>query len=194
MTLRVFDENRGRVETHWLVVEDRAGEGSQVLHFEVSRRIRNQRERRRMRLGKAIQCKRAYVLNDVVLSGCVDPIGRHASAELAFQALHAFPRTSHADGAPQFVRFRAGEVGYSHSHAEQLFLEERHAESTFQHWFKRSWLPDPKEQWSGPACPCDLPGDLGQTGVGLASVLITAAVAMTSCVSPRHTRRSLVPV
>ena len=38
-----------------------------------------------------------------------------------------------------------------------------------------SWLPDPKEQWSGPPCPCNLPGDLGQAGVSLAAVFIAAA-------------------
>jgi hypothetical protein len=54
MTLRVFHQYGGHIEAHRLVVQDGAGKRGQVLHFQIGRGIRNQREAGRMRLREPV--------------------------------------------------------------------------------------------------------------------------------------------
>lgn len=91
VSLRVFDEDGGHVKTHGLVVEDGAGESSEVLHFEVCGGIRNQSEARSMRFGKAIQRKGT----DVLLRRSVESVRCHASLQFSFEILHPLPGAPH---------------------------------------------------------------------------------------------------
>ena len=139
MPLRIFYQHCRRIKTHRLIVQNGAGKRGQVFHFEVCRGIRNQREAGSVRLRKSIQRKRADVLNDVVLRRGIEPVGRHAGAQLAFEIFHSLPGSAHPHGASQLFGFRAGEVGDRHRHAQQLFLKQRNAKRALQHRFQR-WM------------------------------------------------------
>ena len=84
MPLGIFHQHGRRIKSHWLIVEDGAGECSKVLHFEVRRGIGDQGEAGGMRLGKTVQCKRADVLHDAVLRLGVDAVRCHPGAEIDF--------------------------------------------------------------------------------------------------------------
>ena len=64
MPLRIFHENGGCVKAHWLVVEDGAGEGGEILHFEIGRCIGDEREAGSVGLGEAIEGEGADVLDN----------------------------------------------------------------------------------------------------------------------------------
>ena len=68
------------------------------MHLEISRGVGNQGKAGGMGFRKAIEGEGGNVLNNVVLGGGIQPILRHAAAELSFQLLHALPGTAHADG------------------------------------------------------------------------------------------------
>ena len=67
MPLRVLNKHRGAVESHRLVVEQRAGECRQIVALEVRARIGDQGEARRVRFGKPVQRKRRDRVDDRVL-------------------------------------------------------------------------------------------------------------------------------
>ena len=117
MTLRVLHKYGGHVEAHRLIVQNRTGKRGEILHFQIGRGIRNQREAGRMRLREAIQRERADVLNDVLLRRSIKSVGRHTRTELAFEILHPFPGPPHPYGAAQLFRLSAGKVGNCHRHA-----------------------------------------------------------------------------
>ena len=127
MSSRIFDQHGRTVKTHWLIIENRAGERSEILHFEVRRSVSNQRKTRSMGLRKSIECERADVLDDVLLRYCVDAVSCHSSPELAFKILHTLPRAAHPHCATQFLCLCACEVRNRHRHAKELFLKERNA-------------------------------------------------------------------
>ena len=66
-----------------------------------------------------------------------DAVALHAGAQAAFDILHALLRALEAEGAAQFLGLAAGEAGGDHGHAQQLLLEERHAERAREHGFER---------------------------------------------------------
>jgi hypothetical protein len=50
MPLRVLDDGRRIVETHWLIVEQRTGEGRKVVALQISAGVGDSREARSARL------------------------------------------------------------------------------------------------------------------------------------------------
>ena len=123
VALGVFDEDRGRVEAHGLVVEDGGGEGGEVFHLEVGRRIREEREAGGVGLGESVEREGTDGLDDFVLGFGGEAVGGHACAELDFEVLHALPGTAHADGAAELFGFGSAEIGDGHGDAEELLLE-----------------------------------------------------------------------
>ena len=61
-----------------------------------------------------------------------DAVFGHALAQQPFELLHALFGSLEAHGAAQVFRLAAGETGHRHRHAQQLFLEQRHAERALQ--------------------------------------------------------------
>ena len=67
-------------------------------------------------------------LHDLFLPRADDAVLRHAVAQPPLDLLHALDRALEAHGAPQLLGLAAGEVGHHHRHAQDLLLEDRHAE------------------------------------------------------------------
>ena len=137
VALRVFDQHRGRVEAHGLVVEDGGGEGGEVFHLEIGRGVGDEREAGGVGLGESVEGEGADGLDDFVLGFRGQAVGGHAGAELDFEVLHALPGAAHADGAAQLFGFGSGEIGDGHGDAEELLLKERDAEGALEHGLER---------------------------------------------------------
>src|SRR6185437_7299494 len=97
--------------------EDRAGKCRKVLHFEISRGIRNQSETGGVALWEPIECKGTDVFDDRVLRLRIKSICRHAGTQSAFEILHPFPGTAHPYGSTQLLCLRTCKVGDDHCHA-----------------------------------------------------------------------------
>src|ERR1700753_1395683 len=110
MPPRIFNNDRWTVEAHRLVVHYRAGESSKVLHLDVSRGVRDERETGSMTLWKAVEGERAYVLNDGLLRFDIEPVGSHAIPQAPFKILHSLPRAAHSHGSTKLFSLRTGEV------------------------------------------------------------------------------------
>ena len=67
---------------------------------------------------------------------------RHALAQLHFDLLHALLGALEAHRAAQVFGLAAGEAGHHHRHAQQLFLEQRHAERALQHRLEQRMVVD----------------------------------------------------
>ncbi len=67
-------------------------------------------------------------VDDLVGRAALDPLPRHAGPQLGLDLGHAPLAALEAEGAPQLLRLGAGEAGRHHRHAEELLLEERHAQ------------------------------------------------------------------
>src|SRR5271156_5294176 len=80
MTLRILYQYGGHEKTHGLIVENRAGERSQITHFEISGCVSNQREAGGVGFREAIEREGGNVLNDGCLGGCIEAVFRHATA------------------------------------------------------------------------------------------------------------------
>ncbi len=139
MTLRVFDDRRGRIKSHRLIVEQRGGEGGQVVALQIGAGIGDEREAGGVRFGKSVEREGSDGENDFFLRFRRDAVVRHAGAQLGFDFAHARLRALEAHGAAQFFRLASGEVGGDHRHAQQLFLKERDAERALEHGFER-WV------------------------------------------------------
>ena len=55
VALRIFDQHGGHVKAHRLVVEHGAGEGGEIVNFEVRGGVRDECEAGSVRLGKAVE-------------------------------------------------------------------------------------------------------------------------------------------
>ncbi len=137
MALRILDDGGRVVEAHGLVVEQRRGERRQVMDLEIRARIRQQREAGGVRFGEAVERERRDLLDDVLLRLRRDAVARHALPQFHLDVAHAQLAALEAHGAAQLLGFAAGKARGDHRHAQQLFLEERHAQSPLQHRFQR---------------------------------------------------------
>jgi hypothetical protein len=125
VTLCVFDENGGRVETHRLVVENRCSERPEVVELEPCTRIGDKGEAGRVRFRKTIQGKGTDRLDDLFLRGDSNLILIHAFTQLDLQRSHLVCGTSAPESTTQLLCFAASEVRDGHCDAEQLLLKER---------------------------------------------------------------------
>ena len=67
----------------------------------------------------------------------VDALRGHALAQLQLDLPHPLLGSLESHRAPQFLGLPAGEAGGRHRHAQQLLLEQRHAERALQNRFER---------------------------------------------------------
>ena len=132
MPLRVFHERRRVVEAHRPRVQDRGVEGGRVVRLQIRARVRDQRERRRVRFGEPVERERRDGFHDLLLRRGVDsPLG-HAAPQLLLDRSHPLLRALEPHRAPQFLRLAAREARGDHRDLEQLLLEERDAEGALQ--------------------------------------------------------------
>ena len=137
VALRILDQDRGRVESHRLIVQHGAGEGGQVVALQIRAGIGQQRETGGVRFGKAVERERRDGAHDILLRLPGDAVARHAGAQLDFDIRHALFGALEAHGAAQLLGLAAGEAGGDHRHAQQLLLKQRHAQRPPQHRFER---------------------------------------------------------
>ena len=107
------------------------------MHLQIRARIREQREARGVRLGKAVQRERRDRRDDLLRRVAGDALARHAVAQLHFDLLHPLLGSLEADRAAQLLGLAAGESGGDHRHAQQLFLKQRHAERARENRLER---------------------------------------------------------
>src|SRR5713101_9445050 len=98
------------IKTHWLIIQERRRERSQIMAFQISAGIRNQGKAGGMRFRKSIKSKRSYRLDDLLLRFTQDSVARHAGTQLFFDRFHSRLGTFEAHGAAQFLRFAARKV------------------------------------------------------------------------------------
>jgi hypothetical protein len=123
VTLRVFDQDGGRIKTHGLVVEQGAGECRQVMALQIRAGVSQQREAGGVRFGETVERECGDGAHYIVLHLAAYAGALHARAQLHFDLSHAFFRALEAHGAPQLLGFAARESGRDHGHAQQLLLE-----------------------------------------------------------------------
>ena len=137
MALRVLHQREGVVEAHRLVVEERAHERRRVVGLQVRARVGDEREARRVRLGKAVERERADRAHDRVGRLARDPTLRHPAAQPSLDSLHALPGALEAHRPPQLLGLAAREAGRGHGDPQELLLEERHPERALQDRLER---------------------------------------------------------
>ena len=81
-----------------------------------------------MRLGEAVEREGDDAAQDLLLRVARDAARRHAVAQPLLEALHLVLRALEAHRAAQLLGLAAGEARGRHRDAQQLLLEERHAE------------------------------------------------------------------
>ena len=107
------------------------------MHFQIGARIRQQREAGGVRLRKSVQRKRRDGRNNLLGHLAGDALLRHPVAQLHFHLLHPPLRSLEAERAAQFLRLAAAETGGDHGHAQQLLLEQRHAQRARENRLER---------------------------------------------------------
>ena len=103
-----------------------------MMRLQVRARVRDQREARRVRFGESVEREGGDRLDDLVLRLLADAALRHPRAQPRLDLLHPFDRPLEAHGAPQLFRLASGESRRDHRDAQELLLEERHAERALE--------------------------------------------------------------
>src|SRR2546425_9866348 len=104
--------------------------------FRSRARVGEQREARRVRLGKTIERERGDRVHDLLGGGAVDTLARHARAELRLHVGHEPLAVLEAERAPELLGLGGGEARRHHRHPQELFLEERHAKRAPEDWLQ----------------------------------------------------------
>ncbi len=128
----IADEGGRVIETHGLVVEQGAQEGGRVVRLEVGRGVGDERERGGVRFGKTVERERFDARHDFLLRGRRNLSCDHAGAQILFDFLHAFGGALESHGAPELLGLSAGKSRCRHGHADELFLEQWHAQGALQ--------------------------------------------------------------
>lgn len=131
--LGIADELGGGVEAHRLRVEHRADECRRVVAFQPGRHVDQQRERRRVTLGKAVFAEAADLLENLLGERRRVAVGEHAAHEphLELLDLSAAPPGRHR--AAQLVRLAGREPGRDDRQPHDLLLKQRHAQGFLEY-------------------------------------------------------------
>ena len=82
--------------------------------------------------GRSAERERGDRVDDLLGRGRLDPLPRHARAQLRLHLAHARLAALEAEGAAQLLGLGPGESRRHHGHAQQLLLEQRHPERAGQ--------------------------------------------------------------
>ena len=103
-----------------------------MVALQIRRGVGDQRERRGVGLGKAIERERGNVEDDLIFGFAREALATHAFAQPLFDLGHPLRRTFEAHRAAELFRFTAGEARCDHRDPKQLLLEQRDAQGSFQ--------------------------------------------------------------
>ncbi len=137
VALGILYERRRMIEPHRLVVEHRRVKRRGEMRLQIRARVDEQREARRVRLGKPVQRKRRDRSEDLFRRAAGDALPRHSIAQLPLDLLHAALGALEAERAPQLLRLTAAEPRRDHRHPQQLFLKQRNAERALEDRLQR---------------------------------------------------------
>jgi hypothetical protein len=129
---RVVDQHFRRVETHRLHVEDRGAEHRRLVTFDVCRRVGEQGERRRVRLGEAVVGEAFEHMEEAVGVLARDAVMHHSIHKPWIKFGHPLARALVTHRAPQAIGLAGAEPRRFHRHAHPLLLKERDAQRAFQ--------------------------------------------------------------
>ena len=135
--LRIFDDGRGMVKTHRLVIEQRGGESGKIAAFQISAGIGQQGKARRVRFRETIKRKGGDRLHDLLLRLARDAVRFHAATQVLLHLFHPRFRTLESHRAAQIFRFTPGKSCGDHGHPQQLLLKEWYAQRSPEHRLKR---------------------------------------------------------
>ena len=125
---RVAHELRRRVEAERLGVEHRRGEHVRIAALHPAGGVDEQREARRMALGKAVFAKTLDLAEAALGEVALVALGRHALDHLVLKGLDRADPAEGRHGAAQLVGFGRGEARGDDGDPHRLLLEQRHAE------------------------------------------------------------------
>src|SRR5437660_7070213 len=128
MTFRVAGYDSGRVEAHGLIVQESDVELGGVVELQMSGVIRGKRERRSVALTESELGEGRDLAEDLVRGDVVDALLARPADERPAQLLHVGARARAAHRATEHVRGRWRESRGRDRDAEDLLLEEEHAE------------------------------------------------------------------
>src|SRR5215471_12480046 len=137
MQLRIVHQYSWTVKTHRLIVQKRCCKCGEVVLLQVGTRVRNQREARGVRFGKAVTGERTDLHDDLVLYILTKSVVRHPAPQLRFDFLHPFFRALETHGAPQIFCLATGKIGRHHGYTKELLLKEWHTEGPLQNRLQR---------------------------------------------------------
>src|SRR5439155_16384886 len=137
MPLRVFHNGCRTVESHRLIIQESCGKRCEVVVFQISTGISDQREAGGVGFRKSVKCERSDREHDLILGFTRDAIAFHAGAEFGFDLLHPLFRTFESHSAAQFFGFTASESCDHHGHSQKLLLEKWDTQSELEHRFER---------------------------------------------------------
>ncbi len=125
------------VKTHRLIIEQCRSKRREIMKFQICAGIGDQCEARRMGFREPVAREGCNLRDDLFLCFGTEAVLCHAAPQLRFNFVHAFFRTLETHRSTEFFRFAACEVRRNHRHTEQLFLKERHTQSSFQYRCER---------------------------------------------------------
>ncbi len=137
MAARIFHERAWRIEAHRLRIENRRREFGRVVVLQVSRRIHEQRETRRVALGKSVVGESIDLVEDALRVGGSDAVGRHSVEHLLADGRHALATALVSHRLAQHVGFARCESRRGDCHLHPLLLKERHTERALQNGLER---------------------------------------------------------
>src|SRR5215813_13012502 len=101
------------------------------MALKVSAGICEEGKTSRVRLGKTIESKGDYGLNDLLLRLFGNSVPLHALPQLHFNIAHAFFAALKTKSAPQLLGLPTAETSGNHRHPQKLLLEQRHPKCPF---------------------------------------------------------------
>ena len=135
--LRVFHQHRRRVEPHRLAVQQGREELRGIVRLQVRTGVRQQGETGRVGLREAVERERGNRAHDLVGRRAFDAVPRQAPPQPPLKLAHALDRALEPHGAPELLGLPAREARRGHRDAQQLLLEQWHAQRALENRHQR---------------------------------------------------------
>ncbi len=133
MPPRILHQNRRRVETHRLAVEQAAQESSGMMALEPGRGINQQREAGGVRFGKAVFAEALNLRDDAPGEAFRQAVLRHAGQQFLLEMRQPALALPGGHRAAQLVGLAGREVGGDDGQLHDLLLKNRHAAGAVEH-------------------------------------------------------------
>ena len=133
MPARILYQLRWGIKAHWLAVEQGGDKGRRMVTFQPGRDIHQQGEAGRVRFGKAIFAKAQHLLINLLRKAGAVATRQHALNEALLEMIQSAMTLPCRHRTAQLIGFARRETGGDHRQLHHLLLEDRHAQSAFEH-------------------------------------------------------------